>query len=212
MRLARWLRSWRRGTAAARRDMRWRAAAIALVVLAGGGGVLAWIGGVISRPEIQAAEPDPRAQPRAHGDHKRREEIAARFSQGVAMLHAKQHEYALTAFHRVLELAPDMPEAHVNMGYALIGLGRFEAARAFFEGATELRPRQVNAYWGLAIALEAAGDVAGAIGAMRTYVHLTRSDDPYRRKGEAALWEWETKIAAQRGESAQGLPPLRKAK
>ncbi len=133
------------------------------------------------------------------------------------MLHAREHEHALTAFHRVVELAPDMPEAHVNMGYALLGLRRFEAARGFFESATALRSRQVNAYYGLAVALEGMGDLPGAVGAMRTYVHLTAKDDPYLRKAHAALWEWESGLgrAAPPGASTPSAPraqaPLRSA-
>ena len=34
-----------------------------------------------------------------------------------------------------------MPEAHANMGFALAGLGRHREAKAFFEGALDLRPR-----------------------------------------------------------------------
>ena len=186
-----------RALTGARRDRRLLAVAITLAVLLAGGASLAWLGAITSRPSSEAAEPDPRLQPREHGDFQRRSEIDARFTQGVAMLHARQHEYALTAFHRVLELAPDMPEAHVNMGYALIGLGRFEAARSFFETATALRPRQLNAYYGLGVALEGLGDLPGAIGAMRTYVHLAAKDDPYARKAQAALWEWENRSAGK---------------
>lgn len=179
------------------RDRRPSAVLITAAALILGGASLAWIATVTSRPAVQTVDPDPRLQPREHGDTRRRAEIKVRFTQGVAMLHAKQHEHALTAFHRVLELAPEMPEAHVNMGFALVGLGRFEAARSFFESATALRPQQVNAYYGLAVALEGLGDLRGAIGAMRTYVHLASKDDPYARKAQAALWEWESKVGQQ---------------
>jgi len=118
-------------------------------------------------------------------------EIAERFSQGVVMLHAKQYEHALTAFHRVLELDPAMPEAHVNAGFALLGMGKPAAARDFFASALELRARQLNAYYGLAVAYERLDDLPAARGAMRTYAHLAPKDDPFRRKAEAALWEWE---------------------
>jgi len=121
--------------------------------------------------------------------------IDARFRQGVLMLHAKRYAYAMAAFHEVLEYAPSLPEAHVDMGYALLGLGRFDQARASFETATDLRPEQANAYYGLAIALEAAGDLGGALGAMRTYLHRVPPEDPYRRKAEAAVWEWEARLA-----------------
>jgi predicted Zn-dependent protease len=118
-------------------------------------------------------------------------EIEQRFTQGVLMLHAKQYEHALTAFHRVLALAPAMPEAHVNAGFALLGMNEAAAARAFFEAAIALRKEQLNAYYGLAVASEQLGDLPAARGAMRTYSHLARKDDPVRRKAEAALWEWE---------------------
>lgn len=134
-----------------------------------------------------------------HVAQKRREEIDRRFSEGVAQLNAKQYDAAASSFHRVLELAPEMPEAHVNMGYAMIGLKRYDVARDFFEAATNIRPAQVNAYYGLAVALEGLKDLEGALGAMRSYIHLSRPDDPYVSKASAALWEWETALGRKPG-------------
>jgi len=108
------------------------------------------------------------------------------------MLHMRQYEYALTAFHQVLALAPKMPEAHVNMGFALLGLEQWQGARDFFESAIELRRDQMNAYYGLAVALEELGDVPGAMGAMQAYLHRAAADDPFRARAESALWEWRT--------------------
>lgn len=160
-----------------------RALALAMVAIAAGGVLVAALadrfavgGGAPSHP-AKAAPLLP--------------EVHQRFQQGVMMLHAKQHEHAAAAFHRVLALAPDMPEAHVNMGYALLGLKRHDAARQFFEGAIALRAQQLNAYYGLAVALEGLHDLPGAIGAMRSYAHLAKADDPYKRKAEAAIWEWQ---------------------
>jgi tetratricopeptide (TPR) repeat protein len=135
----------------------------------------------------------PRQDPREkHTREMKLREIDQRFAQGVVMLHARQYEHALTAFHRVLELDPELPEAHINAGFALLGMDKPQAARDFFASALELRPRQLNAYYGLAVALERTGDLAGARGAMRTYAHLAPPDDPFRRKAESALWEWES--------------------
>lgn len=106
------------------------------------------------------------------------------------MLHMRQYEYAATAFHQVLTIAPQMPEAHVNMGFALLGLEQWQAARSFFETAIELRREQLNAYYGLALALEAQQDVRGAIGAMQTYIHLAPENDSYRERAVAALAGW----------------------
>jgi hypothetical protein len=54
-----------------------------------------------------------------------------------------------------------------------------------------LRPEQANAYYGLAVALEALGDRPGALGAMRSFVHLAKEGDPWVPKARAALWEWQ---------------------
>ena len=178
---------------------RLQALALTVVAVALGGLALAWMGDETSRPAVRAtAAPDPRADASGHAATERGREIEQRFKQGVVMLHARQFEHAMTAFHRVLELAPDLPEAHVNMGFALIGLERYAAARDFFESATALRANQVNAYYGLAVALEGMKDLPGAIGAMRTYVHLNRADDPFMNKARAALWEWESALGEAR--------------
>lgn len=170
------------------RDVRWRALALTLIVVAAGGVVVAALTG--SEPPVSPVLGD-----RARASEAVRREIHQRFQQGVIMLHARQYEHALVAFHRVLELDPALPEAHVNLGFALIGLERYAAARDFFEAAIALRARQANAYYGLAVALDGLRDRPGAIGAMRTFIHLSRPDDPYLSKARAALWEWE----AERG-------------
>lgn len=119
-------------------------------------------------------------------------EIRRAFDAAVVMLHARQYEHAVTALHRVLTYAPTMPEAHVNMGFALLGLERRREARGFFEAASALAPMQANAYYGLALVHEGDGDRAAALGAMRTYVHLARSERPeHLARARAALWEWE---------------------
>jgi tetratricopeptide (TPR) repeat protein len=117
-------------------------------------------------------------------------EVHERFQQAAAMLHAGQYLYALEALERVLELSPHLPEAHVNVGFALLGLQHPERAAEHFIRATDLRAGQVNAYYGLAVALEELGDIKGALGAMRTFVHLSRNDDPHVLRAKAAIWEW----------------------
>lgn len=137
---------------------------------------------------------DAKADPRGHSQQYRQRELEERFEQAVAMLHAKKYDYAITALHRVIALAPRMPEAYVNMGYALIGMQNYPAARDFFNTALEIEPYQANAYWGLAVALEQMGDLEGALGAMRTFIHLSPPNDPYLRKARSALWEWESTL------------------
>lgn len=122
-------------------------------------------------------------------------EINLRFQQAVVMLHAGQYEHAATALHRVLELSPRLTDAYVNMGYALLGMERYKEAESFFLSATDLDPYQANAYWGLAIALENQQDLQAALGAMRTFIHLTPKDSPFIRRARSALWEWDNQLA-----------------
>lgn len=181
-------------------------------------GVIAWHGGVRARPAasmplgIAPAANGSVQQPRLQAyqaQHVRprpdaTQEVRLRFEQAVVMLHAKQYEHAITALRRVLELAPSLPEAQVNMGFALLGLGRFDEARRFFDAAIALRTRQANAYYGLALAAEGSRDLPGALGAMRSYLHLSRADDPYRTRARSAIWEWEQALG--RGELAHWSP------
>jgi hypothetical protein len=164
-----------------RKDVRiWALASVVLVVVIGG-----WLVQMLpgNEPGLEFKSADPELEAlRAQRD--------LRFQQGVVMLHAKQYEHALSAFGYVMKVAPKMPEAYVNAGFALLGLKRFAEALDYFDYATQLRTQQLNAYYGMAVALEGIGDMRGAIGAMQSYVHLAKADDPYRIKAEAALWEW----------------------
>jgi tetratricopeptide (TPR) repeat protein len=83
------------------------------------------------------------------------------------------------------------------MGYALLGLEEFAAARSFFDSASNLRPAQANAYYGMAIAHEGLGEMAQAVAAMQAYAHIAAQDDPYRRKAEAAIWEWQVELSVR---------------
>lgn len=173
-----------------RRDGRRAAMIAALAIIVIGGLALHWYGAGAAAPGVST---DPRVDPASHARAMQRAELEVGFRQAVVMLHARRYEHAVTALHRLLQIAPEVPEVHVNMGFALLGLKRFAEARDFFTGAIELAPAQANAYYGLAMALEGVGDVAGALGAMRTFVHLTVPEDPWLPKARAALWEWQAR-------------------
>ena len=126
-------------------------------------------------------------------------QVGERFQQAIGLLHAKRYHYAITALDSVLELAPEMPEAYVNMGYAFIGLEEFGPAKGAFEKAIDLKVDQINSYYGLAIALEGLKQYEPALGAMRTYIHLSPTDDPFLTKARSALWEWEAQLGRVKG-------------
>ena len=118
-------------------------------------------------------------------------QLKRHFDGAVTQLRTGHYKQAINGFRAVLEQSPAMPEAYINTGFANIELQQYEQAMKSFQVAIDLRPTQVNAYWGLAVSLEGLCDIAGAIGAMRTYIHLAPADDPFLVKARAALWEWE---------------------
>ena len=155
-------------------------------VLLGGWG-LATLAPTHAPQTVEAPRPTPAA------------ELRQRFDTAVLLLHARQFEPAAAALQRVLELAPRLPEAHVNMGFALLGQQRAAEAQRYFESAAALQADQANAYYGLALTHEAQGDLELALGAMRSYLHLAHAqDEAHLRRARAALWEWETKLAERR--------------
>jgi predicted Zn-dependent protease len=115
------------------------------------------------------------------------------FQQGVAMLQAGQHDFAITAFHEVLAVYPALPEAHVNMGYALLGAGEPGAAADFFNTATDLRPSLHNAYYGLALAERENGNDRAALAAMQAYTHLAAEDERHLPQAQEIIWELQAK-------------------
>ena len=148
---------------------------------------------------------------RAHAAQKQKLALDQRFARGAALLAARQYEAAASAWHGVLALAPSMPEAHVNMGFALLGLNRFAVARDFFDVAIDLKNSQLNAYFGLALALEGLGDLPGALGAMRTYLHLSANEDAHVMRARTDVLRWEATLrqaagTARSNRRTQGFP------
>lgn len=115
----------------------------------------------------------------------------AAFHAGLRALQSGQVAEAIRAFESAAQLDPRSPEAQVNLGFAYLRADRTREAIDSFTRAVDLRPEQINAYYGLAEALEQTGDLPAAIGAMRTFIHLTDDGDPFKRKAMAAVWEWE---------------------
>lgn len=116
--------------------------------------------------------------------------LSAAFQHAVMLQHSGRTEAAVDAWDRVLNLAPDLPEAHVNKGFALIDQDNCDLAQVSFDRALALRPQQENAYYGQALCHERKGDLDLARGAMRVYVHLADNESPYARRAMAAIWEW----------------------
>ncbi|MDH3635717.1 MAG: hypothetical protein OES20_13540 [Gammaproteobacteria bacterium] len=118
------------------------------------------------------------------------------FNAAVGHMQKGHYQQALDLWHKALLRAPDIPEIKVNMGFTLYELGEYATARDAFIDAMEQNAYQANAYYGLAISSEKMGDLEGALGAMRSYIHLAAAgdDDMFKRRARSALWEWETQL------------------
>jgi tetratricopeptide (TPR) repeat protein len=128
------------------------------------------------------------------------------FNDGVAYMRAGKLHEAIIVFETARKRQPKIPEVPVNLGYAHLAAKNYPAALANFEQALTIAPRQVNAYYGLAIALQGKGELEAAISAMNTYRHFQKEESPYTRKADAALWEWEEELRVKQGGAPMPIP------
>lgn len=132
------------------------------------------------------------------------ETFADYFRTGVHLLQVDRPGEAAALFEKARAIRPLQPEVHVNLGYAHLKAGDYRAAEESFRTALETRPAQVNAYYGWAESLEALGDIEAALGAMRTFIHLSPEEDEFVRRARSAVWEWSETLERRR---AAGEPP-----
>jgi thiol-disulfide isomerase/thioredoxin len=129
----------------------------------------------------------------------------AAFKGGVEALRRGDAHAAMLAFKEAARLRPASSQAHVNLGFALVEMQSFDEALDEFSLALENNSGQFNAYYGIAEALEGKGELGQAAGAMKTYLYFAPASDPFRRRAEAALWEWGADYDALADSGADGL-------
>ena len=168
--------------------------AIGITVL-GGALLSAWLSH--KAPAYKAAEPAVAGGAHEFLDDEQARRAHQSFQQGVAMLQAGEFEYAVTALHEVLAIYPALPEAHVNMGYALLGAGEPGAASDFFNTATDLRPSLHNAYYGLALAERESGNDKAALAAMQAYTPLAAENERHLPRAKEFIWELQAKTRGE---------------
>ncbi len=118
-------------------------------------------------------------------------QIDTYFNRAIEHMKRKRYKQAVTQWQQLLLVNSTMPEAHVNLGFSYFETGEYKKAMMSFQRAMDLNPYQTNAYYGLAICYEKLGDLRAASGSMRSYIHLSKKDDPFVRKAQSALWEWQ---------------------
>jgi protein O-mannosyl-transferase len=95
----------------------------------------------------------------------------ARSNLGTLKLRDKPDE-AIASLEEALRLKPDLPEAHNNLGSALLNAGRPREALARFERALQLKPDSSETYNNLGFAFRSMGRLADAITACEHSLQL----------------------------------------
>lgn len=162
-----------------------------------------------SAPAIAAKSPavEPilaKLDPQGHSKQQQQLLAQQQFTDAAKLLQIGHYQQAVTAFHKVLIKSPDLPEAHINLGFAMLGLGELKKAVKSFTYALTFKPQAADAYYGLALVAEKELDYEVAMGAMRTYLHL-RKDDAYIAKARAALRYWEAELKNKAKQQANDL-------
>ena len=101
-------------------------------------------------------------------------------------LGAVQVQEALPLLRRAIALQPDNPEAHNNLGLALMQVGQTKSAVTSMQRAVQLRSDYAEGHYNLAHALSAVGDQIAAVAQFREALRVRPA--------------WPTALAA-RGES-----------
>jgi tetratricopeptide (TPR) repeat protein len=94
------------------------------------------------------------------------------FSDAVQHHRAWRLNEAVACYRRALELSPDYPEAHNNLGSALQAQGRLDEAVTCYRRALELRPDYPEAHNNLGSALQAQGRLDEAVTCYRRALKL----------------------------------------
>jgi len=181
-----------------RNDVRLRAALLTLGLVLLTGGVIYWLPSMDSRLLPPAAQEAAGATPRLPAGfdtnrHKRAQRVATRFQQAVHLLQQKNYPEALTAWQRVLAVAPELPEAWVNLGYTRLGLKQYREAEKAFRHAIRRRAGQANAYYGLALSLAGQKKYAMAADNMQVYLERAPKGEPYGKKARKLRDLWRSR-------------------
>jgi Flp pilus assembly protein TadD len=81
-----------------------------------------------------------------------------------------EYESAAESARKVIAATPQMAGAHTILGKSLLALGRNSEAASAFKAAADLDPSSSDAWYGMALLAEQAGDLPAAIHCMETAV------------------------------------------
>lgn len=99
---------------------------------------------------------------------------------GVALTQMDQHEAAVTAFQKAIELKPDQQDTWRLKGASLWSLQKYTAAIADYKEALRLDPSDSRAWGLLSSAYMSSNQTDNAIECIRQALHIKETDVDYR--------------------------------
>lgn len=152
------------------------------------------------REKVVTTTPVPRSEPTANES-----EVASWFARGISLEEdPNTQSEAISAYHRVLDLAPNHAAAHINLGTLYYNRQEFGLAERHYRDAIEADPRYALAYFDLGNVLDETGRVQEAILTYKTALQLapTYADAHYNlalayekvREPRKALKHWQAYV------------------
>ena len=92
--------------------------------------------------------------------------------QAIASHKEGKIEEAEKSYKKAIELKPDLPEAHYNLGNTLKNLGRLDEAEKSYKKAIELKPDYAEAHNNLGNTLNYKGDLVAAIDSYKQALNI----------------------------------------
>jgi tetratricopeptide (TPR) repeat protein len=101
----------------------------------------------------------------------------ARYYLGTLQLQRGQLDLSIESFLKVVQLQPELPDVHNNLGVAYHAIGKWQEAGQSFEQALQLNPQYERAYFNLGTLLESRGLFADAVKCYRKSFELSRNPE-----------------------------------
>ena len=152
------------------------------------------------REKVVTSTSVPRSEPTPN-EH----EVAGWFARGIQLEEdPNTQSEAISAYHRVLDLAPNHAAAHINLGTLYYNRQEFGLAERHYRQAIDADPRYALAYFDLGNVLDETGRVQEAVATYKTALQLapTYADAHYNlalayekiREPRKALKHWQAYV------------------
>jgi tetratricopeptide (TPR) repeat protein len=153
---------------------------------------------------VSTAPPSGKIKPTARPDS-----VHELFARGVSLEeNPSNHDEAIRVYQQVLELEPEHPAAHINLGTLYYNRQEFGAAERHYRAAVEADPRYALAYFDLGNVLDETARFKQAITAYKMAIQLapTYADAHYNlalayertREPRLALRHWTAYVKLDR--------------